>query len=33
MIDEGNIVESGNHEELLNKKGLYFKFYNQQITH
>lgn len=32
VLNEGNIVESGNHEELMNKKGLYFSLYNQQIS-
>lgn len=30
VIDEGTIVESGSHEELMKKKGRYFELYNLQ---
>lgn len=30
VIDEGKIIESGSHEELLNKKGKYAKMFNTQ---
>ena len=30
VFDKGRIIESGSHEELLTKKGLYFKLYNMQ---
>ncbi len=29
-IDDGKIVECGNHEELMSKKGLYYKLYTSQ---
>lgn len=32
VIDNGNIVESGTHEELLNKSGYYTKLYNSQFA-
>lgn len=31
VMDKGNIVEQGNHEELLNKKGFYYNLYNSQF--
>jgi ATP-binding cassette subfamily B protein len=31
VIDEGDIVESGKHEELLNKGGFYANIYNSQF--
>lgn len=31
IIDKGEIVEVGNHNELLNNKGIYYKFYNKLI--
>lgn len=31
VMDEGNIVEQGNHEELLKKNGFYSKLYNSQF--
>ena len=31
VMKEGNIIEQGNHEELLNKKGFYFDLYNSQF--
>jgi len=30
VLDEGKIAESGNHEELLQKKGIYYKMYLRQ---
>lgn len=32
VLDNGNIVEKGTHEELVNNNGLYNDFYNQQST-
>ena len=31
VMDKGDIVEVGNHDELLNKKGFYAKLYNSQF--
>ena len=31
VMDEGNIVEQGNHDELLKKNGFYAKLYNSQF--
>ena len=31
VMNEGNIIESGNHEELMNKNGFYAKLYNSQF--
>jgi len=31
VFKNGQIVETGNHEELLNKNGLYCSLYNLQI--
>ena len=31
VLDQGKIVESGNHQELLEKKGKYWELYNIQI--
>ena len=28
VLDKGHVVESGTHEELINKKGLYNKLYS-----
>lgn len=30
VLDKGAVVEIGNHESLLEAKGLYYKFYGQQ---
>jgi ATP-binding cassette subfamily B protein len=30
-MNEGNIIEMGTHEELLNKKGFYADLYNSQF--
>ena len=32
VLNEGDIIESGNHEELMNKKGFYYDLYNSQFT-
>lgn len=31
VLNNGDIIETGNHEELLNKKGFYFELYNSQF--
>ena len=31
VMDEGNIIEQGNHDELLKKNGFYAKLYNSQF--
>ncbi|MEO8962620.1 MAG: ABC transporter ATP-binding protein, partial [Ginsengibacter sp.] len=31
VLEKGDVVETGNHEELLNQKGLYFAMWRQQI--
>ena len=33
VINNGDIVEKGTHEELLAKKGAYEKLYNSQFNH
>ncbi len=33
VIEDGEIVEEGTHEELLNKKGAYYKLYFRQLEH
>jgi ATP-binding cassette subfamily B protein len=30
-MNEGNIIEQGNHNELMNKNGFYAKLYNSQF--
>jgi ATP-binding cassette subfamily B protein len=30
-MNEGNIIEMGTHDELLNKKGFYADLYNSQF--
>ena len=30
-MKDGNIIEQGNHEELMNKKGFYADLYNAQF--
>ncbi|MBR2589370.1 MAG: ABC transporter ATP-binding protein [Clostridia bacterium] len=32
VMNNGNIVETGNHEQLLAKKGFYYELYNAQFT-
>lgn len=32
VLDNGNIVESGTHEDLIQNDGIYSEFYNQQAT-
>lgn len=31
VLDKGKIIEEGNHEELFNKKGLYYNLYNSGL--
>jgi ATP-binding cassette subfamily B protein len=31
VLEKGNIIESGRHEELLEEKGLYYAMWRQQI--
>ena len=31
VMKEGNIVEKGNHESLMQKKGFYYELYNSQF--
>jgi ATP-binding cassette subfamily B protein len=33
VMEKGNVVESGKHEELLAKDGLYAKLYKSQFAH
>lgn len=33
VLSDGNIVESGNHEELIHKKGLYHTLLQEQNIH
>lgn len=32
VLDDGKIIETGTHDELLHKKGAYYKFYNMQSS-
>lgn len=32
VMKDGNIIEHGNHTELINKKGFYYELYNSQFT-
>lgn len=32
VLKDGNIIEKGNHSELLNKKGFYYNLYNSQFA-
>ena len=31
VLDQGQIIESGNHQELLGKKGVYFELNQMQL--
>jgi len=31
VVDQGNVVEQGNHTELMEKKGFYYRLYNSQF--
>ncbi len=31
VVKDGNVIEQGTHQELLNKKGFYYKLYNSQF--
>ena len=33
VMKDGRIIETGAHEELLSKKGFYYKLYNSQFAH
>lgn len=33
VMDQGRIVETGNHKQLLAKKGLYYQLYHSQFNH
>ncbi len=33
VMKDGNIIEQGNHKELLEKKGFYYELYNSQFAH
>ena len=33
VMKDGDIVEQGNHEELLAQKGFYYNLYNSQFAH
>ena len=30
-LDKGNIIEAGTHEELISKKGYYYKYYSYDV--
>ena len=32
VMKDGNIIEQGNHDELLKKKGFYYNLYNSQFA-
>ena len=32
VLKDGDIIEQGNHEELLKQKGFYFELYNSQFA-
>ena len=31
VMDEGKVIEEGNHKDLLKKRGEYYKIYKKQI--
>ena len=31
VMDEGKVIEEGNHQDLLKKRGEYYKLYKNQI--
>jgi ATP-binding cassette subfamily B protein len=31
VLEQGNIIEKGKHEDLLSEKGLYYAMWRQQI--
>ena len=31
-MKDGNIIEQGNHDELLERKGFYYNLYNSQFA-
>jgi ATP-binding cassette subfamily B protein len=31
VLEQGSIIESGKHQDLLNEKGLYYAMWRQQI--
>ena len=33
VMKDGNVIEKGTHEELLEKRGFYFELYNSQFAH
>jgi ATP-binding cassette subfamily B protein len=32
VMDQGRIVEQGNHDELMGRQGLYYSLYNSQFS-
>ena len=32
VMKDGNIIEQGNHDELLERKGFYYNLYNSQFA-
>ena len=32
VMNKGNVIEQGTHEELLEKKGFYYHLYNSQFA-
>ena len=33
VMNKGNVIEKGTHEELLEKRGFYYNLYNSQFEH
>jgi ATP-binding cassette subfamily B protein len=31
VLDQGKVAEMGNHQELLDKKGIYYRLINKQL--